>query len=71
VRLLFTHKYSSPTTVTIGIKKVKANQSEQNFLDLVGSRTKVTVEVLGKKNLSNDEIWACIKPGSGIKTIND
>lgn len=53
------------------IKKVKANQTEQKFLNFAGDKTKVTVEVLGKKNLTDASLWECIKPGSGSKVIDD
>jgi len=52
-------------------RKVKANQSEQAFLKFAGDKTKVTVEVLGKKNFTHAQIWECIRPGSGQKCIDD
>jgi hypothetical protein len=54
-----------------GMAKVKANQSEQAFLNWAGDRTKVTLEVLGKANLTDDNIWECIRPGSGTKVIEE
>eukprot|EP00457_Paulinella_chromatophora_P019874 gb/GEZN01021698.1/.p1 GENE.gb/GEZN01021698.1/~~gb/GEZN01021698.1/.p1 ORF type:complete len:120 (+),score=23.36 gb/GEZN01021698.1/:37-396(+) len=54
-----------------GLKKTKANQSEQAFLKFAGEASKVTVEILGKKKLTKDAIFECVKPGSGSKVIQD
>jgi len=50
--------------------KNKANQHESYFLEMHPD-SKVTVEVLGKVNLTPQELFECVRPGSGTKVIQD
>eukprot|EP00462_Mataza_sp_D1_P019241 CAMPEP_0175141616 /NCGR_PEP_ID=MMETSP0087-20121206/12247_1 /TAXON_ID=136419 /ORGANISM="Unknown Unknown, Strain D1" /LENGTH=185 /DNA_ID=CAMNT_0016425137 /DNA_START=49 /DNA_END=606 /DNA_ORIENTATION=- len=50
--------------------KVKNGQGLQNALSSLNPN-KGFIEVLGKKNLTTDQIYDCWRPGSGSKVIQD